>query len=471
MEKYTKKFEKLEKSAVKMTLTFTAAAVDADYQAQLAKYAKQLTINGFRKGKAPVSVIESKYGETVLNETFTDMLDKAVQEVFNPEDEKNAVAKEFQPIDSRALDLVNEEAIFPIKKGQDVVCEVKYDVYPEFEIAPYKGLKIEYSVDDYDPKVEEDEIENIRSRNAVISEKKTDVAEPDDIATIDLCEIAEDGSEIAETQKNDFVFTIAKEPAAPYEIDADVAGMKVGDVKTVEKQYDKQSAYPEEKKTWKVVLKKLKVRTLPALDDDFAQDVSDAYKSMDDMRKDIHSKNFEQYGKQVENVKIEAALNSISKNTEIAVPETMIESALEEKWYGFVQNFTGNGQRSYADAEKMLASQGVTRESYSSMMGDRFGEENISEIKKTLILDKIEALEKTEVTDDAEVAKFIEDNKIDTKMYGDAYEQMVKDNIKVQMGKDNAIKYVIDNNEFVKVEPKPAAEPAAEAAEPAKADK
>ncbi|MDD3163510.1 MAG: trigger factor family protein, partial [Sphaerochaetaceae bacterium] len=108
MEKYTKKFEKLEKSAVKMTLTFTAAAVDADYQAQLAKYAKQLTINGFRKGKAPVSVIENKYGETVLNETFTDMLDKAVQEVFNPEDEKNAVAKEFQPIDSRALDLVNE---------------------------------------------------------------------------------------------------------------------------------------------------------------------------------------------------------------------------------------------------------------------------------------------------------------------------------------------------------------------------
>ena len=128
MEKYTKKFEKLEKSSVKMTLVFSAAAVDESFKTELGKYAKQLTINGFRKGKAPVSLIESKYGESILSETFTDMLDKAVQEIFTPEDEKEAVAKEYQPLDSRALDLMNEKDIFPIKKGEDVVCQIKYDV-------------------------------------------------------------------------------------------------------------------------------------------------------------------------------------------------------------------------------------------------------------------------------------------------------------------------------------------------------
>src|SRR5574344_977204 len=231
MEKYTKKFEKLEKSSVKMPLVFSAAAVDESFKTELGKYAKQLTINGFRKGKAPVSLIESKYGESILSETFTDMLDKAVHEIFTPEDEKEAVAKEYQPLDSRALDLMNEKDIFPIKKGEDVVCQIKYDVYPQFELGTYKGLKVEYSAEDYDPKVEETELEGIRSRNAMIEEKKGDTAEAGDIVTLDLIEIAADGSEIEETRKNDYVCTLAETPAAPYELDKKIIGMKRDEVK------------------------------------------------------------------------------------------------------------------------------------------------------------------------------------------------------------------------------------------------
>lgn len=216
----------------------------------------------------------------------------------------------------------------------------------------------------------------------------------------------------------------------------------------------RSSAYPEQNKTWKIVLKKIKVRTLPELDDDFAQDVNEKFASIDDLKKDIHDKAFDAYEKQVENVKIDALLKEIIKNTSIDVPELMVDNALEEKWYGFVQQFTGNGQRSYADSEKYLASMGITRESYTSMIGDKFSDENLSNIRAGLILDKLVEVEKTQVADDSELDKFIEENKIDTKMYGEAYESMVKGELRSQIGKDKAIQFLIKNNEFVKVEKK-----------------
>lgn len=458
MEKYTKKFEKLEKSAVKLTLTFSAAAVDEDYRAQLAKYSKELTLNGFRKGKAPAALIESKFGESILSESFTAMLDKAVGEVFTPADEKDAVEKEFKPIDSRALDLINEDQIFPIKKGQDIVCEIKYDVYPQFELGQYTGLKVEYSADDFDEEVEKNELEALRNRNAMIENKGSDTAEVADIATVDMVEIGEDGAEIEETKKDDYVFTLAETPAAPYELDAEICGMKIGEIKSITREYGEGSPYAGQKKTYKVELKKLKVRTLPELDDDFAEDVDSKYKTIEDLKKGLHEKAMNDYNRRVESVKVDAALAEIAKNTPVEVPQMLIDNDLEEKWYGFVQQFTQNGQVSFEDSEKRLASMGITKESYFSMSGERFAEENLLNIKKSLILEKIEEVEKTAETDEEKIAKFIADNNIDTKQYGEQYEELMKGQIREQLGKDNAIAFLMKNNEFIKVEPKAVAE-------------
>ncbi|MBO4388216.1 MAG: trigger factor [Spirochaetales bacterium] len=455
MENYEKTFEKLEKSAVKMTLTFPAAAVQEAYGADLAKYARQLTIPGFRKGKAPVSIIESKFGDTIINETFTNMLDKAVEAIFSPKEGESEVEEQYRPLDNRAMNLANEDEIFPIKKGQDIVCQIKYDVYPQFELGTYKGLTVEYPFTEYDPKSEDAEIESIRTRNAVIQEKSGSDAAVGDIATIDLAELAADGTEIADSKKDAYVFTLSDPGSAPYDFDSDIVGMKVGETKQFEKTYAEQSAWPGQTKTWKVTLTKLKVRVLPELDDDFAQDVSEDYKTMADMREAVHKKCFEQYEEQAKAAKVDAILTAVEKATAIEVPELMIANSLEEKWYGFVQNFTGNGQRSFADAEKYLEGMGMTRESYVSMMGERFGEENVSEIKKSLILEKIQQVEKTAEEDESKIDAFIAENKIDVKQYGEAYEPMVRAQIKEQLGRDNAIKLLTDSNTFVRVDPKP----------------
>lgn len=455
MENYEKTFEKLEKSAVKMTLTFPAAAVQEAYGADLAKYARQLTIPGFRKGKAPVSIIESKFGDTIINETFTNMLDKAVEAIFSPKEGESEVEEQYRPLDNRAMNLANEDEIFPIKKGQDIVCQIKYDVYPQFELGTYKGLTVEYPFTEYDPKSEDAEIESIRTRNAVIQEKSGSDAAVGDIATIDLAELAADGTEIADSRKDAYVFTLSDPGSAPYDFDSDIVGMKVGETKQFEKTYAEQSAWPGQTKTWKVTLTKLKVRVLPELDDDFAQDVSEDYKTMADMREAVHKKCFEQYEEQAKAAKVDAILTAVEKATAIEVPELMIANSLEEKWYGFVQNFTGNGQRSFADAEKYLEGMGMTRESYVSMMGERFGEENVSEIKKSLILEKIQQVEKTAEEDESKIDAFIAENKIDVKQYGEAYEPMARAQIKEQLGRDNAIKLLTDSNTFVRVDPKP----------------
>lgn len=442
----------MEKSSVKLTLTFAKEAVAESYKASLNKYAKQLTIDGFRKGKAPASVIEKKYGETILNESFSELLDKAVGEIFTPEDETKKPAKEFQPIDSRNLDLLNEDTLFPIKKDEDVECQIKYDVYPEVELPQYKDLEIEYSADEYDPKVEEAEIEAIRNRNAMLK-TKTDAAEVGDTATLDFEELDEDGFPIEGSEKEGYAFTIASEPAAPYEFDNEIVGMKTDEVKTFTIEYSENSAYPGEKKTYKATLTKLSVRILPELDDDFAQDVSEKYETLEDMKKDIHEKSYKDYEKRLTNLQIESLLDKLVATSNIDVPQTMIDASVEEKWYGFVEQFTQGQSISFEMATKRLADAGITKENYIRSMGERFGEENEKNIKKSLILEKVMEVENTTATED-EIKAFIEENKIDTKQYGEAYESYVMAQLKDQVSKDKALKLLEESNKFVKVEPK-----------------
>ena len=132
-----KKVKELEGARAELTITVDAASVEKAYAAQLAKYAKEVQIDGFRKGKVPASVLERKFGDSIREESTFKVMEEGLEEALKdiPDNQK--------PIPFSTPELQNEESLLPFKKDQDVTFSVIYDIYPRVELPEYKGLTVE----------------------------------------------------------------------------------------------------------------------------------------------------------------------------------------------------------------------------------------------------------------------------------------------------------------------------------------
>ena len=278
--KVTKKIEKLENSSVKLTVTIGKADVAASYNEVVAKYAKNIQIPGFRKGKVPVSVLERKYGDALKNDAVSEIVEKALGDIFEEMD-KNKSDDRPLPYSQPTID-----DIPLLDTTKDLTFAVKYDVFPQVEVKNFDGIEIkvpEVKITDDDLK---EELEAIRQRNAMVLDKKDDEAvAKDDIVTVNYCELDDKDAEIAGSQRQDFVFTVGTEQNI-YKFDNEIIGMKKGETKDLTKEVD------GENKKVRVTVTAVKVRNVPELDDELAQDVSDKYNNLEDMKNDI-KKNLE----------------------------------------------------------------------------------------------------------------------------------------------------------------------------------
>jgi trigger factor len=125
-----KKIEKLEKSAVKLTVTVSSDGADKAYNDLLGKYGRQAQIPGFRKGKVPKDVIIRKFGEGIKQEAAADLIDEALKAALDDVDEN--------PISQPMLDELPS-----IELGKPYEFTVSYDIFPEIKMGDYKGVEIE----------------------------------------------------------------------------------------------------------------------------------------------------------------------------------------------------------------------------------------------------------------------------------------------------------------------------------------
>ena len=282
--KVTKEIEKIEKSAVKLTATIAKEDVASGYKSNLAKYAKNIQLPGFRKGHVPTSVLERKYGEGLKQEIVGDLIDQALNEIFSAED-----MKEERPL-PYAQPRLEGDKLPELDTEKDLTFTVTYDVFPKVEVKNFDGITIkepEVSVGDTELN---NELKAIQERNAAVIDKKDDdpVAK-DDIVTINYKELDDNGNTVAGSEREDFVFTEGSGENI-YKIDDEILGMKKGESKEITKTYDAKDSNPDlagKTKKISVTVKQIKLRNLPALDDDLAQDVNEKYKTLDDLKKDI----------------------------------------------------------------------------------------------------------------------------------------------------------------------------------------
>ena len=427
-----KKFEKLENSQASLTLTIDAASIEKAYAEKLGKYVKEVELPGFRKGHVPASVLERKFGDQIRNEVTFDLMEEELKATIPTLDEKE------RPLTYCVPELQNEESLVPFKKDSDVTFTVKYDIKPEFELPQYKGLEVEYEDKEVTDKDVDDEIERLRDQNAIVVNKSTP-AELGDIATVDYDVVDENGGIDADFSRNDFSLTLGK-TANAFKLDDDIVGMSNGEKKTIERTYaeDAEDAPEDEFKghSWKIelTLTKLKKRELPEVDDDFAQDVKDEYKTVDDLKKGVRSdleKKIEEYRK---NAKETAVVDAILKNVSITVPETMIDTINENKWDNLTRQF--GGEENFL---KMFKGS-IKKESYTSM----WREESAEDAKRELVLTAIADKENFEVTD----AELEEKGKDYLSQLSDEQKKAYKEYLAEEVKYEKVVPFLLENNTF-----------------------
>lgn len=383
------KAELVKKEGNKVTLKITVdnnkfeEAVNKAYNKTKGKY----NIPGFRKGKAPKVVIETQYGKGVF---YNDAIDMLFPEVY-PEAIKEL---NIDPIDRPDLDI--EE----ISKDNGLVMVVNVEVKPEFELGAYKGIeisKVDNTVSEEDVEARLNEMVN---RNARLTSVEDKALENGDTAVIDF-EGFENGVAFEGGKGENYNLVIGSNTFIPG-FEDQLVGKKAGE--EVEVNVTFPETYHAENLAGKPVVfnvkvNDVKVKEVPALDDEFAKDTTE-FETLAELRADVKAK-LEEQAKNASDAEMRNALvEKVSANTEVEVPEAMVQHQIDNM---------------LMELNYQLQYQGLNLEQLLQMTGrglDELREERRADaerlVKSSLVLEAIAEKENVEANDadvDAELEK------------------------------------------------------------------
>ena len=358
------------------------------------KEKNQIQIKGFRKGKAPMSVIERYYGEevffdTALNDLLPDEMTKALEET--------------------KLDIVDrpQVEIVSASKTEGAVLKATCTTKPEVSVSEYKGLKAPKVVDEVTEEVINDQIDAARKRQARIVTVEDRAAQLDDEVVIDF-EGFKDGVAFDGGKGTDFPLTLGSGQFIPG-FEDQVVGHKTGEDFEIEVTFPEDYQMKDlagQKATFKITLKEIKAQELPEFDDEFVKDVSE-FETVDEYKEDLKKK-LEENATQKADAQFENYLfEQIIKNLEGEIPECMYDQRVERE----ISEFEARLAQNQMTLDLYFQYTGMDREDLKATYRDRA--EN--EVKLRLALESIVAKEGLTV-EDSEVeeglAKLAENNHI-----------------------------------------------------------
>ena len=346
------------------------------------KARKQIQIPGFRKGKAPRKMIEAMYGAHVF---FEDGLEEIFPEVY-----EFAVAKEVNAIGRPTLADMN------IADDNSVTLTLTTEVYPEVALGQYKGLEVEkmaVSVSEAQVQAELDRM----AQNVASTETVEKAAEMGDTANIDF-EGFDNGVAFDGGKGENFDLKLGSGQFVPG-FEEQVVGMTAGEEKDINITFPEDYAAELAGKpvVFHVKLNKVTVTTVPALDDEFAKDVSE-FETLEELKADIRAKAEEQAAKQADSAFEQAAVEKAAENTAVDMPKAMVDMELDTQLERFAYQ---------------LQMSGYSLEQYAQMMGgdmntlrNAFRPQAEKQAKISVTLEKIVEAENIELTEEEIEAEF-----------------------------------------------------------------
>lgn len=429
-----KKVKELENSTVELSLTVGADAVKSSYDKVLKKYLKSAHIKGFRKGKVPAKVLETKYGEALKDESMMNIMDEALKTAIDEIDEKH------RPLPYSSPTLLNEENT-SLDLESDFTFSVSYEVYPSVTISKFS----DYTVEVPEVTVTEDdivpELTALQDQNALVAETDTPVQEKS-IVTVTFWEVDEEGNEVPDTRRDEFTFTLGA-GYNRYQIDEDIIGMSKGEIKVIEKTYPEEfhaSDLAGKSVKLHVEIDAVKKRDIPELDDEFAQDISESYNTLDDLKKDIRSRLENDVETRMKDLKLSRIIKHIIEDHPFTLPSSMIDAQVEQSWQNYIRQY----QIPEEQMLKILEAQGLSKERFT----ENWRASAESTLKHSIILQEFIKSQDIEVTDEQleeAFSKEMEDAPEDlSPEVKDYYREMLKDRLKQQQ----AAELLIGKNTF-----------------------
>ena len=334
-----KSFEKLEKSMVALTVEVSADDFEAAVEKAYRKQRGSIRIPGFRPGKAPRKMIENMYGVGVFYE-------EAVN-IALPDAYAGAVKEQ-------ELDVVGYPQVELLEVGKEGFSfKATVAVYPEVTLGQYKGVeapKAEVSVTDEDV---EGRVKEMADRNSRMVSVEDRAVAKGDVANIDF-EGFLDGVPFDGGKGDSFDLEIGSGQFVPG-FEDQVAGMSISEEKDIDITFPEDYHADLAGKTvvFHVKVNAIKVKELPALDDEFAKDVSE-FDTLDELKKDVREKMLAEREEAAKRAFEDAAMSKVAAGIQADIPDAMIEEQAKR----FVDNF-----------RMQLQSQGVPYEEYMKMTG------------------------------------------------------------------------------------------------------
>lgn len=371
--------ENVDKNVLKLRIEADAQQFNESLKKAYLKIRGSFSVPGFRKGKAPMNIIERHYGDSVFyEEAFNmicpDLYDEAVKD------------NNIDPVDTPELDIEQ------IGRDENLIFTATVTVKPEVELGEYKGLPVEKDQVDITDEQIQTKLEEAQEQNARLVTIEDRPVQEQDSVNIDFKGLL-DGEPFEGGTSEGYTLVVGSNTFIPG-FEEQLIGATFG------QELDVNVTFPEEYHSeelkgkavvFEVRINEIKYKELPALDDEFAKDVSE-FETLEEYKTDIRKKLEEEEEKKTEQKYENDIVKMAVENAKVDVPDVMVERQLDSTM-----------QR----INMSLSYQGMNLETYLGMMGmdektmrDNYRENALADVKAQLILEKISLIENIEASDE-----------------------------------------------------------------------
>ena len=418
--------ENLEKSMAKLTIEVAADEFEAALNKAYQKSKNKINLPGFRKGKAPRAMIEKMYGAGMFVEDAANIIIPDAYESAAKESELEIVA---QP----------EIAVEQAEKGKPFIFTATVAIKPDVTLGDYKGIEVEKK----EAEVSEDEIsaeiDRVRESNARMITIDDRATQDGDTVVIDFDGYV-DGEQFEGGKAEDYTLVLGSHSFID-NFEDQLVGKNIGDDVEVNVTFPEQYQAEElqgKPALFKVKIKEIKVKELPELDDDFAQDVSEC-DTLDAYKEEVKSKLVKTKEDDIKREKEDAVIEKIIENATMEIPEQMVDAQTRQMTQEFAQRLQSQG----LSLEQYMQFTGLTPQK----MQEELKPQALKRIQSRLVLEAVVEAEKIEATQE-DIEKEIENMAKMYQMEADKLKELVgeeeKKQIALDMAVQKAVEFVVD---------------------------
>jgi trigger factor len=414
--------EKLEKNMAKLTIEASAAEFEAALEKAYQKNKNKMNVQGFRKGKAPRAIIEKMYGASIF---YEDAANEVIPEAY----EKAANESGLEIVSRPDIDVVQ------IEKGKTFIFTAEVAVKPEVTLGTYKGIEVEKK----EAEVTEDEImaqmNKEREQNSRTITVEDRPVQDGDITVIDYEGFVDDVPFDGGKGEN-YSLTIGSHSFIDT-FEEQLIGKTAGEAAEVNVTFPEEYHAKElagKPALFKVTVKEIKVKELPELDDDFAQDVSE-FDTLDEYKENIKATIKETKEKDLKTAKENEVVDKIIEGAVMDIPEPMITAQVNQMADDFAQR---------------IQQQGLSIEQYFQFTGmdakkfiETLKPQALKRIQSRLVLEAVAKAEQIEVSEE-DMEKELNNMASMYQMEADKLKKLIGEKEKEQIKSDIAVQKAVD---------------------------